>query len=92
MRVNVTEDTFRVEQVIRVIQPSILTSGVYTCKVATFTSEQITSHNLLIFGKLLSKSLQYFSLFLSILEVCVFSREVSKVQEEICLDKVVIEY
>ena len=51
MRVNVTEDTFRVEQVIRVIQPSILTSGVYTCKVATFTSEQITSHNLLIFGK-----------------------------------------
>ena len=50
VRVNVTNDTFRVEQVIRVIQPSILTSGVYTCKVATFTSEQITSHNLLIFG------------------------------------------
>jgi len=49
VRVNVTNDTFRVEQVIRVIQPSILTSGVYTCKVATFTSEQITSHNLLIF-------------------------------------------
>ena len=41
-----------VRQVVRVDQPSILTSGFYHCKVATFTTEEITTHNLLIFGKL----------------------------------------
>ena len=39
-------------QVLRVDQPSILTSGLYHCKVATFTTEEISTHNLLIFGKL----------------------------------------
>ena len=38
-------------QVVRVDQPSILTSGTYHCKVATFTTEEITTHNLLIFGR-----------------------------------------
>ena len=41
-----------VRQVVRVDQPSILTSGLYHCKVATFTTEEISTHNLLIFGKL----------------------------------------
>ena len=39
-------------QVMRIDQPSILTSGLYHCKVATFTTEEITSHSLLIFGEL----------------------------------------
>lgn len=39
------------EQVVRVAQPSILTSGTYHCKVATFTTETIASHRLLIFGE-----------------------------------------
>ena len=42
-----------VRQVVRVDQPSILTSGTYHCKVATFTTEEITTHNLLIFGRLI---------------------------------------
>ena len=38
-------------QVVRIDQPSILTSGLYHCKVATFTMEEITTHSLLIFGE-----------------------------------------
>ena len=47
-----TSTGYRTEQVIRVDKPSLVTSGEYTCKVATFTSEMITSHSLLIFGEL----------------------------------------
>ena len=38
-------------QVVRIDQPSILTSGTYHCKVATFTTEEISTHSLLIFGE-----------------------------------------
>ena len=47
-----TSSGYRTEQVIRVDKPSLVTSGAYTCKVATFTSEMIASHSLLIFGEL----------------------------------------
>lgn len=46
-----TSSGYRTEQVIRVDKPSLVTSGAYTCKVATFTSEIIASHSLLIFGE-----------------------------------------
>ena len=48
-----TSTGYRTEQVIRVDKPSLVTSGTYTCKAATFTSEMIASHSLLIFGELL---------------------------------------
>ena len=51
-----TSTGYRTEQVIRVDKPSLVTSGSYTCKAATFTSEMIASHSLLIFGELLGYS------------------------------------
>ena len=47
-----TSSGYSTQQVIRVNKPSLVTSGAYTCKVATFTSEMIASHSLLIFGEL----------------------------------------
>ena len=46
-----TTHGFKTEQVIRVVRPTIHTSGEYTCKVATFMEEQISTHHLLVFGK-----------------------------------------
>ena len=49
---NISSSDFQIEQKLRVGRPSVHLSGVYTCKVATFFSEQNSSHNLLLFGKL----------------------------------------
>ena len=40
---------YMTKQVIRVMRPNIHLSGSYTCKVATFTQEDATSHQLVIF-------------------------------------------
>ena len=46
---NYTE-VFKTDQVIRVLRPTIHTSGQYTCRVATFTQERATTHSLIVFG------------------------------------------
>ena len=57
-------------QVVRIDQPSILTSGLYHCKVATFTMEEITTHSLLIFGEFkLSAPLQMQIMLLTTLSI-----------------------
>ena len=43
-------EVFKTEQVIRVLRPTIHTSGDYTCRVATFMMEQAATHTLIIFG------------------------------------------
>ena len=49
---NLSNDTelFKTDQVIRVLRPTIHTSGEYTCRVATFTQERATTHSLIVFG------------------------------------------
>ena len=44
-----SSSSYKTEQVIRVMRPNIHLSGVYTCKVSTFTQEDATSHQLVIF-------------------------------------------
>ena len=46
-----TTEGFLTEQVIRVLRPTIHTSGDYTCRVATFTQEEAATHRLIVFGK-----------------------------------------
>ena len=43
---------FKTDQVIRVLRPTIHTSGEYTCRVATFTQESATTHSLIVFGNI----------------------------------------
>ena len=45
-----TTDGFMIEQVVRVERPSVHLSGNYSCKVASFFTEQSTTHSLIIFG------------------------------------------
>ena len=40
---------YKTEQTIRVTRPNVHLSGIYACKVATFTQEDTTSHQLVIF-------------------------------------------
>ena len=40
------------EQVVRVERPGVHLSGDYSCKVATFFTEQKSTHKLIIFGEL----------------------------------------
>ena len=49
---NSSQGVYQVAQVVRVAAPSLHTSGPYTCKVATFTTEMTDTHTLLIFGEL----------------------------------------
>ena len=42
---------YRLEQVVRVLRPSVHLSGDYTCKVATFYTEHRASHTLIIYGE-----------------------------------------
>ena len=48
---NSSQGVYQVAQVVRVAAPSLHTSGPYTCKVATFTTEMTDTHTLLIFGE-----------------------------------------
>ena len=48
-----TTHGYKTDQVIRVVRPTIYTSGEYTCKVATFMQEHISTHNLLVFGRII---------------------------------------
>ena len=41
----------RIEQILRIERPSVHLSGDYSCKVASFFTEESSTHNLLIFGK-----------------------------------------
>ena len=41
----------RVEQVLRLEQPTTLLSGDYHCRVATFTHEERRSHTMTVFGR-----------------------------------------
>ena len=47
---NTTTDQ-RVEQVLRLEQPTTLLSGEYHCRVATFTHEERRSHRMTVFGR-----------------------------------------
>ena len=49
---NILISDFEIEQKVRIGRPFVHLSGQYTCKVATFLSEQNSSHNLLLFGKI----------------------------------------
>ena len=42
---------YRLEQVVRILRPSVHLSGHYTCKVATFYTEHRASHQLIIYGR-----------------------------------------
>ena len=44
-------ELYRLEQVVRVLRPSVHLSGEYTCKVATFYTEHRASHTLIIYGE-----------------------------------------
>jgi hypothetical protein len=54
-----TTHGYKTEQVIRVVRPSIHMSGHYHCKVATFTQEDLSTHNLVIFGKKRNQILKF---------------------------------
>ena len=42
---------YRLDQVVRVLRPSVHLSGDYTCKVATFYTEHRAGHTLIIYGE-----------------------------------------
>ena len=46
-----TSQGARIEQTLRIERPSVHLSGDYSCKVASFSKEESSTHNLLIFGK-----------------------------------------
>ena len=61
---NITDDEgvvtkYKVEQTIRIHRPSIYLTGNYTCKVATFFTEQKSRHQVIIFDPGLGPSLSY---------------------------------
>ena len=45
-------DNLVLEQILRVERPGVHLSGIYTCKVATFFTEEKSSHKVIIFGEL----------------------------------------
>ena len=50
-RASNTSEGARIEQIIRVERPSVHLSGDYTCKVASFFTEELYTHNLIFFGE-----------------------------------------